>query len=319
MNSSESGLPFNDIRELLLALPEAHEEIGALTASQLNERVSADTGKVGELCTWYALWSGRSPVIGRAVVTLFAGTHAVDTSTDEWLLQQVTSISQGAAPINQLCHESNLGLKVLDLALQIPVANITQEAALDEKACAGTIAFGMEAIAGGVDLLCVGATEHGLNASTLALLSILSAEETETLAEQCGLNANDRLVFLAKSAVDRAIRFKDDPLELLRHLGGRETAALCGAILAARSQHIPVLVAGFSGLAALLVLSAAEEGAIAHCKLAQATGVSSLDNLNARIGLSTVLPNGFVPEPVLQLALSAQMLKSATVVWRQPA
>jgi nicotinate-nucleotide--dimethylbenzimidazole phosphoribosyltransferase len=32
----------------------------------------------------------------------------------------------------------------------------------------------------------------------------------------------------------------DDPLELLRRLGGREIAAMSGAILAARMERIPV-------------------------------------------------------------------------------
>ena len=48
----------------------------------------------------------------------------------------------------------------------MPTGDITVEAALDEAACAATMAFGMEAIAGGVDLLCIG--EMGIGNTTVA-------------------------------------------------------------------------------------------------------------------------------------------------------
>ena len=37
----------------------------------------------------------------------------------------------------------------------------------------------------------------------------------------------------------------DDPLEVMRRLGGRELAAIAGAVLAARQNRIPVLLDGF--------------------------------------------------------------------------
>ena len=37
----------------------------------------------------------------------------------------------------------------------------------------------------------------------------------------------------------------NDPLEVLRRFGGREMAAICGAILAARLQRIPVILDGY--------------------------------------------------------------------------
>ncbi len=60
-----------------------------------------------------------------------------------------------------------------------------------------------------------------------------------------------------------------DPLELLRRLGGRESAALAGAILAARTQRTPVLLDGAPAVAAAAVLAAIDPAAIAHCRLAE--------------------------------------------------
>ena len=47
-----------------------------------------------------------------------------------------------------------------------------------------------------------------------------------------------------------------DPLEVLRRLGGREIAAMAGAILAARVERMPVLLDGFVVCAAAAILHA---------------------------------------------------------------
>ena len=56
-----------------------------------------------------------------------------------------------------------------------------------------------------------------------------------------------------------------DPLEVLRRLGGREIAAMAGAILAARMQKVPVIVDGFVSTAAAAVLHAMDPQALDHC------------------------------------------------------
>ena len=52
------------------------------------------------------------------------------------------------------------------ISLDMPTGDIVEEPAIDEKACVATMAFGMEAIAGGTDLLCVG--ELGIGNTTIA-------------------------------------------------------------------------------------------------------------------------------------------------------
>ena len=53
-----------------------------------------------------------------------------------------------------------------ELALEKPTGDMTQEPALDEKSCAATMAFGMEALASEPDLLVLG--EMGIGPSTAA-------------------------------------------------------------------------------------------------------------------------------------------------------
>src|SRR5690606_27482431 len=63
-----------------------------------------------------------------------------------------------------------------------------------------------------------------------------------------------------------------DPLAILARLGGREIAAMLGALIAARQQNIPVIVDGFVATAAAAVAHAVNPEAIDHCLFAHVSG-----------------------------------------------
>jgi len=69
--------------------------------------------------------------------------------------------------------------------------------------------------------------------------------------------------------VDAALAFHGralaDPLEALRHLGGRELAAICGAVASARHLGIPVVLDGFVATAAAAPLVKLASDALDHC------------------------------------------------------
>ncbi|MGC4252642.1 MAG: nicotinate-nucleotide--dimethylbenzimidazole phosphoribosyltransferase, partial [Sphingobium sp.] len=76
------------------------------------------------------------------------------------------------------------------------------------------------------------------------------------------------------------------PFETLRRLGGREIAAMAGAILAARMNHIPVLLDGFICCAAIAPLAAAVPAITDHCLAAHCSAetghVRLLEHLRLR-------------------------------------
>jgi len=314
MKQRESGLPFDDIRNLVANLPAMDEDASNHTAMQLEEADHA----FADICNWYSASSGRSPSIHRPAVTLFAGTHALENLLDqsvssEALLGLVTQISEGSAYINRLCHQYDVGLKVFDLALQIPVEDIAQEAALDEKSCAGTIAFGMEAIAGGADLLCVAALETQPTLSALTIISVLGNVASDDLILLRGNDLEDEAAHFA-SALTNVEGHEKNSLEVLRRLGGRETAAICGAILAARSQHIPVLIDGYTALAAALVLHTLEPESLGHVKLAQMPENMAVASLVEKLGLKTIMKSNYTKNAEEGLLLAAGVVKSACLL-----
>lgn len=105
-----------------------------------------------------------------------------------------------------------------------------------------------------------------------------------------------------------------DPLEALRRVGGREFAAIAGAILAARYQRIPVLLDGFVACAAAAVLSRLAPGALDHCLAAHASGAPAHARLLDALGKTPLLETGIELEEGAGAALAIGLVKSAVAV-----
>ena len=163
MTIAATGLPFDDIRKLMRDLPAA-DPAAAAQCKARDAQLTKPPGSLGKLesmAEWVAAWQGNyPPKISRPVVAVFAGNHGVVAQgvaayPAEVTKQMVLNFQGGGAAVNQICKTFDLGLKVFELALEKPTKDITQEAAMDEADCAATMAYGMEAIAGGCDLLCI--------------------------------------------------------------------------------------------------------------------------------------------------------------------
>ena len=180
----------------------------------------------------------------------------------------VANFQAGGAAINQICKTFDISLKVYELALEAPTGDITEEPALDEKACAATMAFGMEALAGEPDLLVLGEMGIGNTTPAAAIYHALYGGEAEDWVGR-GAGVDDkglkRKADAVRAAVARHKQFLGDPLEILARLGGREIAAIAGAILAARLRRTPVLLDGFVVSSAAAVLHALDNAALDHC------------------------------------------------------
>lgn len=318
-----SGLPFDDFRTLLNNLPGPDEAAVAAVRerdAQLTKPAGA-LGRLEEIAEWLAAWTGRAPAVTRPLVAVFAGNHGVVNQgvapyPQSVTAQMVANFAAGGAAVNQICIANDLGLKVFDLALDYPTADITQEAAMDEKTCAATMAFGMEAIAGGTDLLCIG--EMGIGNTTVAA-AIFHGLYGGDAAEWVGPGTGSAGEVLTRKidAVARAVELHrphlGDPLELLRRLGGRELAAMAGAILAARTERIPVIIDGYVATAAAAVLHAANPAALDHCLAGHVSAEPAHAKALARIGKEPVLSLGMRLGEGSGAALAAGIVKAAAL------
>ena len=306
-----SGLPFDDIRNLARDLPGEAEQ-AAHDAAAVVARYEASAGglgRAGELATWLAAWTGRPPRVMRPLVALFAGTHgiagAADSTDNSAVRSLVERCAAGGGAVNQACVAGDLGLKVFDLALDLPTADISRDAALDEKSAAATVAFGMEATAGGTDLLVLAG--YGGRGGRLAATAVLAALHDGEMGE---------LDVTGRASVAEALRLHAghvaDPLEMLRRLGGREIAALAGAILAARAQKVAVILDGEAALAAAAIVNALAPGGIAHC-IAGDAGSETAERAAARLGMEPVLRLGMTTGDGAGGAIAAGVIKAAAL------
>ena len=185
---------------------------------------------------------------------------------------------------------------------------------MDEADCAATMAYGMEAIAGGCDLLCIG--EMGIGNTTIAAAichGLYGGKPEDWVGPGTGVDAEG--LKRKAMAVARAVALHNahltDPLEVLRRLGGRELAAMAGAILAARTQRVPVLLDGYVATAAAAVLHAMRPDALDHCLAAHCSAEPAHRNLLKRLGKEPLLDLGMRLGEASGAALAAGLLKAA--------
>ncbi len=313
---------FDDIRALFQLMPEASGP--AVAAVERRQRVltkpAGSLGRLEELVAWLAGWQAKDmPTIDRPLVAVFAGNHGVvaqgvSAYPPEVTRQMVANFSSGGAAINQICATFGLGLKVYELALDMPTRDFTRSAATEERETAATFAFGMEAVADNPDLLIPGDMGIGNTTSAAAIYCALYGGSAEDwVGRGAGIdNAGlERKLAAVEGAIALHERHLDDPLEILRRLGGREIAAIAGAILAARLQRIPVILDGYVVCAAAAVLHACDAHALDHCIAGHISAEAAHREVLRRLDKAPLLDLGMRLGEGSGGALAAGIIKAA--------
>lgn len=318
---SSTGLPFDDFRALLGQLPPLDQRAADAVRGDFArmDKSAGSLGRIEELAAWLAAATGRKPAALRPVVAIFAGNHGIvrhgisprpSSATQRF----VELASAGGAAVNQVCIAHDLGLKLYDLALDLPTADFTEAPALDERGCAATMAFGMEAVAGGVDL--IGLSGAGVGGSTAAA-AICAALFGGGGSDWVGAGSGADHATIARKAeiVDRGLAVHaahlGDPLEVLARFGGREFAALAGAILAARIEKVAVVLDGLAATAAAAVLAGADPRAIDHCLLADVSAEPGHRRLAELVGLKPLFDFGMAEGEGAAAGLAMGTVKAA--------
>jgi len=318
---------FSHFRALLETLPDA-DESAAEAARNHDATLTKPPGALGRLediSSWLASWQRVwPPRTDQCVVAVFAGNHGV---TDRGVApyppivtgQMVENFRAGGAAINQFCEVTGAGLKVLELALEIPTGDITEGPAMDERSCAATMAFGREALADGADILCLGEMGIGNTTIAAAICHALFGGEAEDWVGP-GTGSTGEILSRKIAAVRDAVALHDadmhDPFEVLRCVGGREFAAIVGAILSARYEKVPVILDGYGATAAAAILHAANPKALDHCLAGHLSAEPAHGRLLEKLGLEPVLDLGLRLGEGTGAALALGIVKAAVAAHR---
>lgn len=314
--------PYADILDLLKIVPPG-DEAAVETVRARDLTLTKPPGSLGELerlVEFLARWQGKGkPTLDNPMVAIFAGNHGVTDQgvsafPREVTAQMVQNFTDGGAAISQICALHELNLRVFELALELPTGDITLGPAMDDRMCAATIAYGMEAIAGKPDLLAIG--EMGIGNTTVAA-AVFAGLFGGTGADWVGRGTGVDDAGLARKAgaVDRALALHQDalgdPLAVLARLGGREIAAMLGAIIAARAQKVPVIIDGFVATAAAAVAHAVHPESIDHCLFGHVSSEHAHARALSAMGKSALLDLGMRLGEGSGAALAAVLAKTA--------
>jgi nicotinate-nucleotide--dimethylbenzimidazole phosphoribosyltransferase len=317
----------DEIRALLAHLPGPDLDAGSAAATcerALAKPVGA-LGRLEELALWLATWQGRHPPrLDHPRTIVFAANHGVAAHGVSALpaaatAQMVHRVVAGGAAVNQLCQVIDADLRVYEMNLDSPTADIVDAPAMSEEECAGAIAYGMMAVEPGIDALAVG--DMGVANTTVAAalcLALFGGDAADWTGPGSGVAGaaldNKRAVVAAAVARHRPRqqdRHPSDPFELLRRLGGLEFAAMVGTILAARMGRVPVVLDGFAACAAAAVLHAADPRALDHCVAGHLTPEPGHRRLLERLGKRPLLDLGMRLGEATGATLALVLLKAA--------
>ena len=322
---STAASPFDDIRQLIVSMP-GPDEAAVETVRARDRQLTKPEGSLGRLewlAEWLAAWQGKAPpTVTRPLVCVFAASHGVTAKgvsafPAEVNRQMLETFAAGGGAMNQICAANQLGFKVFDLALDVPTGDITEGPAMSERDAVATMAFGMEAVAGGTDLLGIG--EMGIGNTTIAA-AIYAALFGGPPAHWVGRGTGVDDAGLARkvAAVEAALACHaghlDDPLEVLARLGGRDIAAMAGAILAARAQRVPVVLDGYVATAAAAILFAIHPSTIDHCVAGHLSAEGAHRDVLERIGKIPLLALGMRLGEGSGAALAMGLIKSAAAI-----
>ena len=318
------------------------DETARSAAQARQQQLTKPPGALGQLesiAIQLAAMQGREkPQLDKVFISVFAGDHGVAEENVSAFPQLVTAemiknFARGGAAICVLAKQLDAKLEVVNLGtafdtgnlpgvLQCNIgngtANFAKQPAMSETQLAEALQAGRDSAEHAADLgaqLYIGGDMGIANTTSAAALACALLKHTpqQLAGPGTGLDANG--VHHKAEVIARALTLHaahlNDPLEILRRLGGFEIAALTAAYISCAQRGITVLVDGYITTAAALLavriqpavanwlLYAHRSAEPGHILMLNALKAETLLELGMRLGEGS---GAGVAVPVLRLA-----------------
>jgi nicotinate-nucleotide--dimethylbenzimidazole phosphoribosyltransferase len=163
---------------------------------------------------------------------------------------------------------------------------------MSEREFLAAAATGYQAVSPDCDLICVGEMGIGNTTAAAAIAAALFGGGGARWAGR-GTGVDEAGLSRKRAVIDRALArhaaLLHDPLQAAAALGGRELAAILGAVVAARRQDIPVLLDGFVCTAAAAPLFKVRADTLAHALAGHVSAEAGHRMLLDELGLKPIL------------------------------
>jgi len=289
--SMQKKRPFDDLLNVI-------NQLSGQSITRVNtETLHKETKSLEGVKLWLSGWQDNEiPSVAETHICVFASTY--ETNDVEEVKAFIEKASKGNSPVNRLCVDHGIGLRILELAPEMPH---DLQKGWSEAECVAAIAFGMEATAAGGNLLGVSSLAPGTTHAAKEIIKRVSPDCSVILSSPDEQETCNK---------DSPLKAPDEVLGVLQKYGGREIAACVGALIAARSRRLPVIIDGWSGLAAIAVLEAVQRGLADHVLVASANNECFSEVANA-LGKKTLI-NPFVSTgPGCGIAMGVSLLKAS--------
>jgi nicotinate-nucleotide--dimethylbenzimidazole phosphoribosyltransferase len=310
-------------RRLIAEVPAASSEARSHAERRQGQLIkpAGSLGRLEWLAAWVAGWQGAHPPRAeRLRVLVFAGSHGVSARgvslyPASVTRQMVASFHQGRAAINQLCRTIGADFEIVPLEVDTPTADILEAAAMTEDEFLSALNAGLAGAAvDELDVLCLGEMGIG-NTTAAAALShaLFGGTAAAWTGPGTGIDSTHRAhkIAIVGEAAARHRAAAIDALELLRRLGGRELAAIAGAVVGARLRQVPVILDGYAATAAVAPLAFLRSDALAHCLIGHLSAEPGHRLLAEMLDMLPLLDLGMHLGEASGAALAAGIVKAA--------
>jgi nicotinate-nucleotide--dimethylbenzimidazole phosphoribosyltransferase len=328
------------LEKTLSAISHSDEKVAKLAQNRLDSltKPQGSLGVLEECAVKYASARGKLDAnVANPTILTFAGDHGVAAEgvsafPQEVTPQMVANFANGGAAINVLSKHAGAKLKVIDMGVATPyeisksspftvldhkiaqgTANIAQGPAMTIEQAKKAIEIGIkiaeEEIKDGATLLGTGDMGIANTTPSAALYSaFLHIDPADIAGRGTGIDDKrlaHKIEVIEKALVSNRHELTKTPLDILAAIGGFEIAGICGAILGAAANNVPIVIDGFiSGAAAVTAMFMQAEGEspmpvsdycffshlsaeAGHIHAMQAIGVRPILDLGLRLGEGT--------------------------------
>ena len=268
----------DEISALTLPIYDTAAAAAAMTRQNSLTKPAGALGRLEELAVFMAGWQRcERPEITKAQALIFAGNHGicnqgVNPFPQEVTAQMVANFVAGGAAINQLSRASGAELSVVALDLEHPTQDFTKEPAMQPAETLEAMQRGAAAVDSEASVLVLG--EMGIGNSTIAAAlayACFGGTPGQWVGRGTGSDSEGQQL-KARVIEDGVTRHKPARgMAMLAALGGREQAAICGAVLEARVHSIPVILDGYICTAAVAPLFDTSPTFLDHCLVGHAS------------------------------------------------
>ena len=227
-----------------------------------------------------AIFEDNAPSINKKAIFTFAGDHGVTEEgvsayPKEVTAQMVFNFLRGGAGINVLARHAGAEVVVVDIGVDHDfndveglikmkvikgTRNFTKGPAMTREEAIRSIEVGIELARAysrkGYRLFGTGEMGIGNTTPSSAIAAVLTGRPVEEVTGR-GTGISDEALKRKIEVIKKGIEINrpdpDDPVDVLRKVGGAEIGGIAGLVLGAASLRIPVVIDGFISTAGALI------------------------------------------------------------------